>query len=120
MAINTVHKDGFTPSEYLGLGAIATGCMIGAAVPLGVYMLLRDASNDVRMVLAGGAVFGTFAIVYRLIESKVQISKERSEAYRDAVQIARELYRPAIPQDNGPRFIESAAQFERQVFGEDK
>lgn len=121
MAVNTTVKDGLNPSDYLGLGVIATGCMVGASVPVGVYMLLKDAGQDVRMVLAGGAVFGTFAIVYRLIESKVQIAKERSEAYRDAVQIARELYRPAIPQDNGsPRFIESAAQFERQVFGEEK
>jgi len=113
-------KETFTPQDYLGMGVVAASCLIGATCPVGVYMLLKDASQDVRMVLAGGAVFGTFAIVYRLIESKVQISKERSEAYRDAVQIARELYRPAIPQDNGPRFIESAAQFERQVFGEEK
>lgn len=125
MAINTtVHKDNnFTPADYLGFGVIATGCMVGASVPVGVYMLLKDASQDVKMVLAGGVVFSAFALISRLIESKVQISKERSEAYRDAVQIARDLYRPAAlvePDRGGPRFIESAAQFERQVFGEER
>lgn len=110
----------FTPQDYLGMGVVATGCMVGASMPIGVYMLLRDASQDVKMVLAGGAVFGAFAIVYRLIESKVQIAKEKTEAYRDAVQIARELYRPTAmgPAADGIKFIDKAADFERQVWGE--
>lgn len=104
-----------TIQQYLALGIVAAGL----SVPLGVYMLLRDASNDVRLVLAGGIVFGGFAILYRLIESRVQIAKERAEAYRDAVAIARELYRAQMPPvDGGPRFLASAAEFERQVWGE--
>ena len=117
----TAKSDTFTPQDYLGMGVVAASCLIGATCPVGVYMLLKDASQDVRMVLAGGAVFGTFAIVYRLIESKVQIAKEKTEAYRDAVQIARELYRPMLgpaAPEPGIKFMDKAAEFEKQVWGE--
>jgi ABC-type proline/glycine betaine transport system permease subunit len=77
--------------QYIAMGVISIGVTVGASVPLGVYMLLKDASNDVRLVLAGGLVFGLFAVTYRLIESRVQIAQQRAATYREAVQIARQL-----------------------------
>jgi hypothetical protein len=103
--------------EYVGLGVVSAGALVGASFPLGVYMLLRDASQDVKLVLVGGSVFGLFAILYRLIESRVQISKERSEAYRDAVMIARELYRPIASPEDPIKFVPTANQLEEQLWG---
>jgi hypothetical protein len=101
-----------TMKDYFGLGVITASAAIGLSIPLFVYMLLEGASQEVRLVLIGGLVFGTFAIVYRLIESRVQISKERAEAYRDAVAIARELYRP-LSNGHSSAIIGSAEEFER-------
>ena len=96
--------------EYLAL-AIAVA---GLSVPLAVYMLLKDASNDVKLVLVGGVCFGLFAILYRLIESRVQISKEKAEAYRDAVAIARDVYRDRGSQA-APSPIAYIPDFERML-----
>jgi hypothetical protein len=104
--------------DYFGLGVITASAAIGLSIPLFVYMLLEGASQEVRLVLIGGLVFGTFAIVYRLIESRVQISKERAEAYREAVNIAGGLYRASVNGHNGAA-LGSAEEFEALFMGRD-
>lgn len=74
----------------LGLG-LGLGLPVGISLPLGVYLVLKDASQDVKMVLVGGIICLGFAVLLRYIESRVQIAKERAEAYRDAVSVARDL-----------------------------
>jgi hypothetical protein len=102
--------------DYFGLAVITASAAVGLSIPLFVYMLLSGASQEVRLVLIGGLVFGSFAIVSRLIDSRVQISKERAEAYREAVNIAGSLYRSSLNGNSGAA-IGSAEEFEALIGG---